>query len=252
MAAPSPTITLITGPNRGIGHGFLQAIVARPNNLVIAAVRDPLSKASRDLHSLLKGDGSRVKLVKLNSAIETDAAKAIESLKADGLEHIDRVIANAGIGDVYKPLLETDIKDIHRHMDVNFFGVLALVKAAVPLLQQAKDPKGPKMIFIGSGVASFAKSRDFVGPWFCYGVTKTAVHYTASQLHLENNWLTSVALSPGWVRTDGSAVLANTLGVQPPLSVEDSVDGCLKVIDEASRDKFSGELVEYSGQVISF
>ncbi|KAG9205588.1 hypothetical protein G6514_007193 [Epicoccum nigrum] len=252
MATLSPMITIITGPNRGIGRGFLEAIVARPHNIVVAGVRDPLSKASQDLLALPKGDGSQIKLVKLDSAIEADAVNAIESLKADGFEYIDRVIANAGIGDVYKPLLETDLKDIHRHMEVNFFGVVALVKAVVPLLQQAKDPKGPKMIFVGSGVASFAKSREFAGPWFCYGVTKTAVHFTASQLHLENPWLTSVTLSPGWVRTDGSAVLSNSLGVQPPLSVEESVDGCMKVIDEASRDKFSGELVEHTGEVISF
>ncbi|KAI1667073.1 Aflatoxin biosynthesis ketoreductase nor-1 [Pyrenophora tritici-repentis] len=251
-ASSSPTVTLITGPNRGIGRGFLEAIVARPNNIVVAGVRDPSSKVSQELLSLPKGSGSQVKLVKLDSAVETDAASAIESLKADGVEYIDRVIANAGIGDVYKPLLDTDLKDIKRHMEVNFFGVVALVKATVPLLQQAKDPKGPKMIFVGSGVASFAKSREFAGPWFCYGVTKTAVHYTASQLHLENKWLTSVALSPGWVRTDGSAPLSNALGMQPPLSVEESVEGCMKVIDEASKDKFSGELVEHTGEVISF
>lgn len=193
-----------------------------------------------------------MKLVKLDSAIESDAAEAINSLKKDGIEYIDRVIANAGIGDVYKPLLETEVQDVRRHMDVNFFGVLALVKAAVPLLRQSKDPKGPKMIFVGSGVASFAKSKEFVGPWFCYGVTKAAVHYTASQLHLENNWLTSVTLSPGWVRTDGSAALSNALGMQAPLSVQESVEGCLKVIEEASRDRFSGQLVEHTGEVISF
>lgn len=134
MAGSSPTITLITGPNRGIGRGFLEAIVARPNNIVVAGVQDPSSKASQDLLSVPKGDGSQVKLVKLDSAIETDAVNAIESLKADGFEYIDQVIANAGIGDVYKPLLETDLKDIHRHMRVNLFGVVALIKAAVPLL----------------------------------------------------------------------------------------------------------------------
>ena len=243
---------MLTLVSSGIGRGFFEAIVARPHNIVVAGVRDTLSKASQDLLALPKGDGSQIKLVKLDSTIEADAVNAIESLKADGFEYIDRVIANAGIGDVYKPLLETDLKDIHRHMEVNFFGVVALVKAVVPLLQQAKDPKGPKMIFVGSGVASFAKSREFAGPWFFYGVTKTAVHFAASQLHLENPWLTSVTLSPGWVRTDGSAVLSNSLGVQPPLSVEESVDGCMKVIDEASRDKFSGELVEHTGKVISF
>lgn len=222
-------LTLISS---GIGRGFLEAIAARPNNVVVAGVSDPSSKASQDLLALPKGDGSQVKLVKLDSAIEADAVNAIESLKADGFEYIDRVIANAGIGDVYKPILETDLKDIHRHMDVNFFGVVALVKAAVPLLRQAKDPKGPKMIFVGFGVGSFAKSRAFAGPWFCYGVTKTAVYYTASQLHLENTWLTSVTISPGWVRTDGSAVLSNALGVQPPLSVEESVEGCMDQPDK--------------------
>ncbi|KAJ6268828.1 hypothetical protein PSV08DRAFT_353224 [Bipolaris maydis] len=216
-AASSATVTLITRPNlceqkprilifnlTGIGRSFLEAIVARPNNIVIACVRDPSSNISQRLLSLPKGKGSQVKLVKLDSAVDNDPASAIELLRSDGVEYIDRVIANAGIGDVNKPPLDIDFNDIKRHMQVNFYGVFALVKAAVPLLQQAKDPKGPKMIFVGSGVASFAKSREFAGPWFCYGVTKTAVDYTASQLHLENKWLTSVALSPGWVRTSCS------------------------------------------------
>ncbi|KAJ5023967.1 hypothetical protein J3E73DRAFT_373162 [Bipolaris maydis] len=216
-AASSATVTLITRPNlqkprilifnlTGIGRSFLEAIVARPNNIVIACVRDPSSNISQRLLSLPKGKGSQVKLVKLDSAVDNDPASAIELLRSDGVEYIDRVIANAGIGDVNKPPLDIDFNDIKRHMQVNFYGVFALVKAAVPLLQQAKDPKGPKMIFVGSGVASFAKSREFAGPWFCYGVTKTAVDYTASQLHLENKWLTSVALSPGWVQKPSSDI----------------------------------------------
>ncbi|KAJ5033054.1 hypothetical protein J3E74DRAFT_296985 [Bipolaris maydis] len=78
------------------------------------------------------------------------------------------------------PPLDIDFNDIKRHMQVNFYGVFALVKAAVPLLQQAKDPKGPKMIFVGSGVASFAKSREFAGPGSAMLFNATAVAIPAS------------------------------------------------------------------------
>jgi hypothetical protein len=46
IATMTNTIYLITGASRGIGRGLAEIFLARPNTIVIAAVRDPAGASS--------------------------------------------------------------------------------------------------------------------------------------------------------------------------------------------------------------
>ncbi|KAF6784873.1 aflatoxin biosynthesis ketoreductase Nor-1 (short-chain dehydrogenase), partial [Colletotrichum musicola] len=84
---------LITGPNRGIGKGFVSLLLQRPSTTIVAGVRDPSSEASQALTTLPKADGSRLILVKIDSAVETDPAAAVAELQAKhGITSLDVVI----------------------------------------------------------------------------------------------------------------------------------------------------------------
>jgi norsolorinic acid ketoreductase len=90
-------------------------------------------------------------------------------------------------------------------------------------------------------------------PWFCYGVTKAALNYLIRRVHVENDWLTAVALQPGWVQTEMGNRAANAVGLDSaPMNLEDSVEGCLKVIDVVSRDRYAGEFVSSKLEIIAW
>jgi norsolorinic acid ketoreductase len=220
---------------------MLTSLLTRSNNMVIAAVRDPKAAVSQELNDLPKADGSSLHLVKIDSAITSDPATAIKDLDALGVSHIDVVIANAATADTADSVLNTSPDAVNRHMSVNFIGVLALFQACEPLLRKSQNPK---FIAVSSNLGSIGLAPYIPGPWFCYGVTKAALNYLVRRVHAENDWLTAVALQPGWVQTDMGTYAAKCVGMDSaPMKLEDSVAGCLKVIDTASREKYAGEFV---------
>lgn len=92
------TTVLVTGankvsrPNRitpayayhliqGLGRGFVQKYLSRPDTVVVAAVRNPESEESKALLNLNKAQGSKLILVKIESASAIDALGAVESIK---------------------------------------------------------------------------------------------------------------------------------------------------------------------------
>ncbi|KAH7115004.1 putative aflatoxin biosynthesis ketoreductase nor-1 [Dendryphion nanum] len=242
------TITLITGPNRGLGRGLLTAFLARENNTVIAAVRDPSAPLSKELSSIPTGSGSKLITVKIDSAVEGDAKAAVESLTSSGITHLDTVIANAGTGTEIGPVLSATAAAVRDTMETNVIGVLGLFQATEPLLHKSSKPK---FFTLSSNLGSLGIMEYAPGPWFTYGITKAALNYLTRKIHFENEWLVSVALSPGWVQTDMGALAAKAVGMEAaPLTVEQSVPGLVSVIDGATRDTTSGTFTSHDGQPV--
>lgn len=107
-----PTIVLITGANRGIGRGLLAKFLARPNHIVIAGNRSPEDETSRSLASLPMGGGSRLIIVKIDATVAEDPTKAIAELKdSHGIDHLDIVVANAGISLSWPKVSEVKIEE---------------------------------------------------------------------------------------------------------------------------------------------
>lgn len=120
------TTVLITGANRGIGHGLLTRFLNTPNHTVIAAVRNPDDATVKDLSKLPKAAGSKLVVIKIDASIWEDAAKAIATLSASGIDTIDIVIANAGITKVFPTVPEVKQKDLQEHIETNVYSVVSL------------------------------------------------------------------------------------------------------------------------------
>ncbi|KAI1081475.1 norsolorinic acid reductase-like protein [Whalleya microplaca] len=136
-----PTIVLISGANRGLGKGLLQRYLARPNYIVIAANRDPGHATSKALAELPTGAGSRLVVVKSDASVESDALEAVKQLTAQGIDHLDIVIANAGVSYIWPKVSEIKIADLQGHITPNVYGVIWLFQATLPLLLKSKSPK---------------------------------------------------------------------------------------------------------------
>lgn len=144
------TIVLITGANRGIGKGILELYLQKPNHTVIAATRDPGHPTSQALVNLHRADGTELHVIKIDATSATDPADAVKDLTSKGINHIDTLIANAGICASWPRVLDVKVEDIQSHVDVNIYGFIYLYQAFRALLKEAKRPK---WVTIGSSSA---------------------------------------------------------------------------------------------------
>lgn len=160
----APITVLISGANRGLGKGLLQRYLTKPNHIVIAANRDPGHATSKALTDLPTGPGSRLIVVKCDSSVESDALEAVKELTAQGIDHLDLVIANAGVAFKYGKVSELKIADLQAHIVPNVYGVVWLYQATLPLLRKSTNPK---FVTMGSSAGRIEVSAPLVS---CLGI----------------------------------------------------------------------------------
>ncbi|KAE9362885.1 NAD(P)-binding protein [Stipitochalara longipes BDJ] len=239
----SPTTILISGANRGLGRGLLERYLARPNHIVVAANRDTTHVTSKNLSDLPTGAGSSLFIVKVDASVESDPLEAAKQLSAQGIDHLDLVIANAGVSYVWPKVSELKISDLQAHIDTNVYGVVWLYQATLPLLLKANNPK---WVTIGSAAGWLENQLDM--PNAAYGTSKAAVHWLTKRMNGEEEKLTAFVLSPGWCQTDMGNTGARAFGLeQAPVTVQESCTGMVKVIDRATKEEFGGKMWGHKG-----
>ncbi|KAK7534495.1 putative aflatoxin biosynthesis ketoreductase nor-1 [Phyllosticta citricarpa] len=237
------TVYLITGANRGIGKGLTATYLARDNTTVIAAVRNVASADS--LNDLPKGQGSSLVVVPLDSSDEQGPAKAVQLLLSKGINHIDVVIANAGISDDSSPIATLSGSVIKQHVAVNAYGPLFLFQAVLPLLNQSKNPK---FVALGSPIGSIGNMESRPFQMSAYGISKAVLHYILRKIHFEHANISSFPVDPGFVQTDMGNAGAAMFGLkEATTTIEDSVNYVVSTIDGATKEKTSGRFPTIEG-----
>ncbi|KAB8225712.1 hypothetical protein BDV33DRAFT_198123 [Aspergillus novoparasiticus] len=116
-------------------------MLSRDNHIVIAAVREPKSASSQGLHDLLRGQGSKVIVLKIESVSETEALAAVDALKSPhGITRLDIVIANAGIAKYIGKAERTPVKEMLDHFTINSVAPLLFFHATSPCSPFKLDP----------------------------------------------------------------------------------------------------------------
>ncbi|KAL5045512.1 hypothetical protein BDW71DRAFT_198244 [Aspergillus fruticulosus] len=240
--SPQPTNVLITGANRGIGRGLLELYLSKPHHTVIAMNRNPGHPTSKEILSLSTADDTVVKVMKLDMTSETDAEDAAQTLKAkEGIEHIDILIANAGIALAFPKLEEARIEDIRAHFETNIIGFVRVYQAFLPFLKAAGDPK---FVTIGSSAANVVSS-----PNAAYAPTNLVQHWYTRTVAVQEPWLTAFPVDPGFVQSDLGNQAAQLLGLEkPPITVKESARAVVEVIDASTRESHSGKLWKWTGK----
>ena len=136
-------------------------------------------------------------LVKLDSKVDTDAAEAIQAVRAAGVQALDVVIANAGIAPPVAKLDSAPLQDLREAVEVNTVAPLALFQAAVPLLRAAA---APRFLVVSTAVGSIHNLKATSAfPVGTYGASKAAVNYLVRRMAFENPWLNAFMMHPGCV-----------------------------------------------------
>ena len=211
--------------------------LSQPSNVVIAAVRDSSKTDSQSLASLSTASTSKLIVVAVGDADKDEGIKKgiAELQNTHGIDHIDIIIANAGISNFDKcaPLHSLPISDLEVHIQTNTYGTVRLYQAAYSLLQASHERYGrePKFVGMSALLGSISFMDTFAFPQLSYCVSKTAMNWLVRQMQRESEWLCAFPLHPGWVQTDMGQGGADQVGIkEAPTTLEESVNGMVKVV----------------------
>ena len=127
------SVLLITGTSSGIGLSAAVA-AARAGFRVVATMRDPRKSAA--LQEAAARAGVQVDVRQLDVTDPDSISSCVEYIR-DSYGRLDALLNNAGAGHVGTIEIE-ELSEVRAVVEVNFFGVVALTKAVLPLLRESR------------------------------------------------------------------------------------------------------------------
>ena len=219
-------VALVTGSNRGIGRAIVEALLARGASKVYATAR-----STDSLQSLVESSGGRVVPVALDvTNPEQVAAAAAQASDAQV------VVSNAGYAG-QTDLFADDLSAAKQEFNVNYWGVLNVARAFVPIIEANG---GGALVH----VASVASLISFP-PFPTYSDSKAAVHSLTQALRLIKGpaGIQVVGVYPGPVDTDMAADME--MDKATPQSVAETIlngveAGKVDIFPDVMSEGFSG------------
>jgi NAD(P)-dependent dehydrogenase (short-subunit alcohol dehydrogenase family) len=186
-----PKIWLVTGSASGLGHDIAEAVLATGDRLV-ATARDPAR-----LDDLTQKYGDQVRTAPLDVAHE-DAAYAAVQVALDAFGRLDVVVNNAGYGDV-APFEQLSSERFKAVMDTNFYGVVNVTRAALPIMRKQKSGHILQISSVGGRLAVPGNTPYHAAKWAVGGFTESLAQEVAPF------GVKVCALEPGGMRTNWGA-----------------------------------------------
>ena len=124
-------IILITGASRGFGKIWTKALLERGDKVAATA------RNLENLNELVEQYGDAIFPVELD-VNDRDACFATVKKVKDHFGHIDVLINNAGFG-LFGAIEETTEQQARAQMETNFFGLLWVTQAVVPIMREQKS-----------------------------------------------------------------------------------------------------------------
>ena len=197
----SNAVVWITGASSGIGEAIVIELSQHANTKLILSAR-----REEELHRVATQTGlpaSDVLVLPIDMTDIDSLATHVETVR-QRFGRIDYVFQNAGITQ-RSAVTDTDFSVYRRIMEVNFFGVVALSKAVLPLMLA----QGNGHFVVTSSVAGKLGTKQRSG----YCASKHALHGFFDALRAETYaaGLRVTLVCPGYVRT---AISLNALGAK--------------------------------------
>src|SRR5271169_1661564 len=184
-------VWLVTGSASGLGRNIAEAVLASGARLV-ATARDP-----RRLENLVQKYGDKVRTSPLDVADER-AAHAAVKVALDAFGQLDVVVNNAGYGDI-APFEQLSSERFKALIDTNFYGVVNVTRAAVPVMRKQRSGCILQISSVGGRLARPGSTGYHAAKWAVGGFTESLAQEVAPF------GVKVCALEPGGMRTNWGA-----------------------------------------------
>src|SRR5271168_3902424 len=181
-------IWLVTGSASGLGRNIAEAVLASGDRLV-ATARDP-----GRLEDLVRKYGDQIRTAPLDVADEDAAYRAVQ-VAVDAFGRLDVVVNNAGYGDV-APFEQLSSERFKALMDTNFYGVVNVTRAALPIMRKQKSGCILQISSVGGRLARPGSTGYHAAKWAVGGFTESLAQEVAPF------GVKMCALEPGGMRTN--------------------------------------------------
>ncbi|HZP29924.1 MAG TPA: SDR family oxidoreductase [Acidimicrobiia bacterium] len=166
-------IAIVSGIGPGMGRDISLALATEGADLVLAArTKERLDEVAEEVRALDR----RVLCVPTDITDDAQCTALVEAAVAE-YGRLDTLVNNAFAQPPFETVEATSMETFRDYFDVNFFGHVALTKAAIPYLKEAGTAS---IVFINS--MSAWRMRPFFG---IYTSAKLALHGLAKILAVE-------------------------------------------------------------------
>jgi NAD(P)-dependent dehydrogenase (short-subunit alcohol dehydrogenase family) len=196
-------IALITGANKGIGFEVACQLGAQGITVYLGARNPHLGKLAEEK---LKADGADAYFIELDVTKPEIITSVAEQLRAQH-GRLDILVNNAGVhgaGDGPPSIVNPEA--VRQALDVNFFGVLAVTQAMLPLMLESSSGR---IVMVSSGLGSLTMNGDpdwqFAGvKHLGYNGSKAILNVLTVQLawELRDTSIKVNTVNPGFTATD--------------------------------------------------
>jgi len=248
MAEKKTVLTLITGADKGIGFATAQALGKKGQHILIGSRNQERGEKAVEQ---LNAAGIKADFIQLDVTDKAQITAAADKINAD-YGYLNILINNAGIAlDHHQPASKLSTDTIRQDFDVNYFGLIDVTQAMIPLLKAGKPAK---IINVSSnmgsmGLASDPSSRFYKVNSLGYQSSKASVNFATIifSKELATDDITVNSVNPGWTATG--------FGGRPedapaPAGMQDIATGAAQIIKMASLpmdDKTTGTFTENDG-----
>lgn len=196
-------IALITGANKGIGYEVARQLGKQGITVLVAARNAQLGEAAV---AKIRADGADAHFVELD-VTRADTIKNAAATIEKEYGHLDILVNNAGVVDKGDGAPSSaDLEAVRRVLEVNFFGVLAVTQAMLPLVR--KSAAG-RIVMVSSGLGSLTLNADPSWPFASvkilgYNGSKAILNMLTVQLawELRDTPIKVNTVNPGYTATD--------------------------------------------------
>lgn len=187
----------ITGASSGMGAALAALLAAQGNFVIVSARRTDA------LLQLQQQYPANIDILPCDVGDEQDM-RAVAALLEQRYTALDALVINAGVCeyiDVGHDSWPLDVQSMRRVFDVNLFGAVHAVNAALPLLRKTLAETAASMPAI-FGVTSLSTYAAFPRAE-AYGASKAALRYFLEALRTDiaREGITVTIISPGFVET---------------------------------------------------
>jgi NAD(P)-dependent dehydrogenase (short-subunit alcohol dehydrogenase family) len=192
--ASSGLVVWITGGGSGIGRSLALEMASRGDTVVISGRRkDRLDQVKDEIEA----SGGKALALACDVTRESETHEVVAQI-AKEFGKLDICVANAGFGVVAK-FEKTTPEEWRRQMDVNFFGAIWTMQAALPYLRETKG----RLAVVSSVAGKLAAARISA-----YAASKFALVAVCNSLYQElaGSGVSVTNILPGFVDTEISRV----------------------------------------------